>query len=91
MTENTPSPLGIVISIDGERIKSHLDRVVRDTGGYRGGARGVRRTPTAIRRGSRPAGGATSAAHCRSSCRDRIHVRLPPRARSAPPARVCCM
>jgi transposase-like protein len=31
MTENTPSPLGNVISIDDERIKSHLDRVVRDT------------------------------------------------------------
>ena len=31
MTENTPSPLGNVISIDDERIKSHLDRVVRGT------------------------------------------------------------
>src|SRR5919201_4438309 len=31
MTENTPSPLGNVISIDDERIKSHLDRVVRST------------------------------------------------------------
>ena len=31
MTENTPSPLGNVISIDGERIKTHLDRVVRGT------------------------------------------------------------
>ena len=29
MTENTPSPLGNVITIDDERIKSHLDRVVR--------------------------------------------------------------
>jgi putative transposase len=29
MTENTPSPLGNVISIDDERIKNHLDRVVR--------------------------------------------------------------
>jgi len=29
MTENTPSPLGNVISIDDERIKTHLDRVVR--------------------------------------------------------------
>src|ERR1043165_3999792 len=32
MTENTPSPLGNVISIDDERIKSHLDRAVRGTG-----------------------------------------------------------
>src|ERR1700745_350710 len=29
MTEATPSPLGNVITIDDERIKSHLDRVVR--------------------------------------------------------------
>ena len=29
MTETTPSPLGTVITIDDERIKSHLDRVVR--------------------------------------------------------------
>ena len=29
MTETTPSPLGNVITIDDERIKSHLDRVVR--------------------------------------------------------------
>jgi len=28
-TETTPSPLGNVITIDDERIKSHLDRVVR--------------------------------------------------------------
>ena len=33
MTENTPSPLGNVISIDDERIKNHLDRVVRGTRG----------------------------------------------------------
>jgi len=32
MTETTPSPLGNVITIDDERIKSHLDRVVRDCG-----------------------------------------------------------
>src|SRR6187455_1936034 len=31
MTENTPSPLRNVISIDDERIKDHLDRVVRGT------------------------------------------------------------
>jgi putative transposase len=31
MTENTPSPLGNVVSIDDERIKNHLDRVVRGT------------------------------------------------------------
>src|SRR5436189_819376 len=31
MIESTPSPLGNVISIDDERIKSHLDRVVRGT------------------------------------------------------------
>jgi putative transposase len=31
MTENTPSPLGNVITIDDERIKNHLDRVVRGT------------------------------------------------------------
>jgi putative transposase len=31
MIENTPSPPGNVISIDDERIKSHLDRVVRGT------------------------------------------------------------
>ena len=31
MTENTPSPLGNVISIDDERIKDHLNRVVRST------------------------------------------------------------
>jgi putative transposase len=29
MTETTPSPLGNVITIDDERIKSYLDRVVR--------------------------------------------------------------
>jgi hypothetical protein len=29
MTETTPSRLGNVIAIDDERIKSHLDRVVR--------------------------------------------------------------
>ncbi len=29
MAEDTPSPLGNVISIDDERIKDHLDRVVR--------------------------------------------------------------
>ena len=29
MTETTPSPLGNVITIDDERIKNHLDRVVR--------------------------------------------------------------
>ena len=29
MTETTPSPLSKVITIDDERIKSHLDRVVR--------------------------------------------------------------
>ena len=34
MTETTPSPLGHVITIDDERIKNHLDRVVR---GQRGG------------------------------------------------------
>ena len=31
MTENTPSLLGNVISIDDERIKSHLGRMVRGT------------------------------------------------------------
>ena len=31
LTENTPSPLGNVISIDDERIKNHLDPVVRGT------------------------------------------------------------
>jgi putative transposase len=31
MTQNTPSPLGNVISIDDERIKGHLDCVVRGT------------------------------------------------------------
>ena len=31
MTETTPSPLGNVTSIDDERIKNHLDRVVRGT------------------------------------------------------------
>ena len=31
MTENTLSPMGNVITIDDERIKSHLDRVVRST------------------------------------------------------------
>jgi len=29
MREDTPSPLGYVIAIDDDRIKSHLDRVVR--------------------------------------------------------------
>ena len=29
MNETTPSPLGNVIKIDDERIKNHLDRVVR--------------------------------------------------------------
>jgi hypothetical protein len=32
VTEKTPGPLGIVISIDDERIKSHLDRVVAACG-----------------------------------------------------------
>ena len=31
MTETTPSPLNNVITIDDERIKSHLERVVRGT------------------------------------------------------------
>jgi hypothetical protein len=31
MSDDTPSPLNNVISIDDERIKSHLDRVVRGT------------------------------------------------------------
>jgi hypothetical protein len=31
MKEDTPSPLGKVIQIDDDRIKSHLDRVVRGT------------------------------------------------------------
>jgi transposase-like protein len=31
MTETTPSPLNNVITIDDERIKSHLDRVVRES------------------------------------------------------------
>jgi len=31
MSDDTPSPLNNVITIDGERIKSHLDRVVRGT------------------------------------------------------------
>jgi hypothetical protein len=29
MNETTPSPLGNVVTIDDERIKNHLDRVVR--------------------------------------------------------------
>jgi hypothetical protein len=29
MTETTPSPLNNVITIDDERIKNHLDRIVR--------------------------------------------------------------
>ena len=29
MSDDTPSPLNNVITIDDERIKSHLDRVVR--------------------------------------------------------------
>ena len=31
MSDDTPSPLGNVITIDDERIKSHLERVVRGT------------------------------------------------------------
>jgi len=31
MNDDTPSPLGNVITIDDERIKSHLDRVVRSS------------------------------------------------------------
>jgi hypothetical protein len=31
VSETTPSPLGNGITIDNERIKSHLDRVVRDS------------------------------------------------------------
>ena len=31
MSDDTPSPLNNVITIDDERIKSHLDRVVRAT------------------------------------------------------------
>jgi hypothetical protein len=30
MTETTPSPLSNVITIDDERLKSHLDRVAGD-------------------------------------------------------------
>jgi hypothetical protein len=29
MTETTPNPLGNVITIEDDRIKNHLDRVVR--------------------------------------------------------------
>ena len=32
MSDDTPSLLNNVITIDDERIKSHLDRVVRGTG-----------------------------------------------------------
>ena len=45
MTETTPSPLGNVITIDDDRIKNHLDRVVLERGadvwrivGRRGGS-----------------------------------------------------
>ncbi len=46
MIQTTPSPLGNVITIDDERIKSHFDRVVRGsveetlngTAGWRGGS-----------------------------------------------------
>jgi hypothetical protein len=31
MSDDTPSPLNNVITIDDERIRSHLDRVVRGT------------------------------------------------------------
>jgi putative transposase len=31
MSDDTPSPLNNVMTIDDERIKSHLDRVVRGT------------------------------------------------------------
>jgi len=31
MSDDTPSPLNSLITIDDERIKSHLDRVVRGT------------------------------------------------------------
>jgi putative transposase len=31
MSDDTPSPLNNVITIDDERIKSHFDRVVRGT------------------------------------------------------------
>ena len=31
MSDDTPSPLNNVITIDDKRIKSHLDRVVRST------------------------------------------------------------
>jgi hypothetical protein len=44
MTETTPSPLNNVITIDDDRIKSHLDRVVR--GSKRKVEREVRRFPT---------------------------------------------
>jgi hypothetical protein len=33
MGDDTPSPLGNVIQIDDERIKNHLDRVVRGSVG----------------------------------------------------------
>ena len=33
MTETTPSPLNNVMTIDDERIKNHLDLVVRGRGG----------------------------------------------------------
>jgi hypothetical protein len=31
MADDTPGRLGNVVTIDDERIKSHLDRVVRDS------------------------------------------------------------
>jgi hypothetical protein len=50
MTETTPSPLNNVITIDDERIKNHLDRVVYRCAGSRTlrrpcGARGCRPRP----------------------------------------------
>jgi hypothetical protein len=46
MNENTPSPLGNVITIDDERIKSHLDRVVRGSAEETLNADESRRGPT---------------------------------------------
>jgi hypothetical protein len=47
MGEDTPSPLGNVITIDDDRIKSHLDRVVRGSVEETLNAFGRRRTSLA--------------------------------------------
>ena len=71
MSDDTPSPLNNVITIDDERIKSHLEQVVRGTveealnvARCRGGSAVMRNAVSAAPRVAIPAPATTSAA-CR--------------------------